>query len=123
MEQSEAFKDIINEERDAFIDVSNTMKTQFDKQVKAYPSIAERLDDMAEMPHKLDVLVNKMEQYNWQLVENVNNMIRRIDQRRDAAQERQNRIPTWLRVMLAICIPLVTICSIVTMIATVAIFK
>ena len=87
VEQSEAFKDIINEERDAFIDVSNTMKTQFDKQVKAYPSIAERLDDMAEMPHKLDVLVNKMEQYNWQLVENVNNMIRRIDQRRDAAQE------------------------------------
>ena len=80
VEQSEAFKDIINEERDAFIDVSNTMKTQFDKQVKAYPSIAERLDDMAEMPHKLDVLVNKMEQYNWQLVENVNNMIRRIDQ-------------------------------------------
>lgn len=123
VEQSEAFKDIINEERDAFIDVSNTMKTQFDNQVKAYPSIAERLDDMAEMPHKLDVLVNKMEQYNWQLVENVNNMIRRIDQRRDAAQERQNRIPTWLRVMLAICIPLVTICSIVTMIATVAIFK
>jgi len=123
VEQSEAFKDIINEERDAFIDVSNTMKTQFDKQVKAYPSIAERLDDMAEMPHKLDVLVNKMEQYNWQLVENVNNMIRRIDQRREAAQERQNRLPAWLRIMLAICIPLITICSIVTMIATVAIFK
>ena len=64
-----------------------------------------------------------MEQYNWQLVENVNNMIRRIDQRREAAQERQNRLPAWLRIMLAICIPLMTICSIVTMIATVAIFK
>ena len=69
------------------------------------------------------VLVNKMEQYNWQLVENVNNMIRRIDQRREAAQERQNRLPAWLRIMLAICIPLMTICSIVTLIATVAIFK
>lgn len=37
VEQSEAFKDIINEERDAFIDASNTMKAQFDKQVKRLP--------------------------------------------------------------------------------------
>ena len=110
VEQSETFKDIINEERDSFIDVSNTVKEQFDKQVKAYPQIVERLEDLSEIPHKLDVLINKMEQYNWQLVENVNSMIRRIDMRRDEAQVRQNRIP-------------VTICSIITMIATVAIFK
>ena len=123
VEQSETFKDIINEERDSFIDVSNTVKEQFDKQVKAYPQIVERLEDLSEIPHKLDVLINKMEQYNWQLVENVNSMIRRIDMRRDEAQVRQNRIPVWLRILLAICVPLMTICSIITMIATVAIFK
>ena len=115
VEQSETFKDIINEERDSFIDVSNTVKEQFDKQVKAYPQIVERLEDLSEIPHKL--------QYNWQLVENVNSMIRRIDMRRDEAQVRQNRIPVWLRILLAICVPLMTICSIITMIATVAIFK
>ena len=123
VEQSEAFKDIINEERDAFIDVSNTMKAQFDQQVKAYPSIATRLEDLADVPHKLDVLVNKMEQYNWQLVENVNNMIRRIDQRREAAQERSNRIPTWLKLLLAVSLTIITVCSVVTMVATVALFK
>ena len=123
VEQSEAFKDIINEERDAFIDVSNTMKAQFDQQVKAYPWIATRLEDLADVPHKLDVLVNKMEQYNWQLVENVNNMIRRIDQRREAAQERSNRIPTWLKLLLAVSLTIITVCSVVTMVATVALFK
>ena len=69
------------------------------------------------------VLVNKMEQYNWQLVENVNNMIRRIDQRREAAQERSNRIPTWLKLLLAVSLTIITVCSVVTMVATVALFK
>ena len=123
VEQSEAFKTILNEERDSFIDMSNTMKTQFDQQVKAYPSVAERLEDMAEMPHKFDVLVNKMEQYNWQLVENVNSMIRRIDNRREAAEQRVNRIPTWFKAVITICLLLITLSSLITLVATIALFR
>lgn len=123
VEQSESFKNIINEERDTFTEASNTMKEQFDKQVRAYPSIAEKLERMSEVPEKLDMLVDKMEKYNWQLVENVNNMIRRIDQNRDKAQRERMSIPLWLRILLIICVPVFTICSFVTMIVTLSLLK
>jgi len=111
VEQNEAFKGILTQELATFTDYSNAMRAQFDQQIRAYPSIAERLDDMAEMPHKLDRLINKMEQYNWQLVENINGMIKRIDQRREgsytAAANKQ--ISSGLKWTLIVTLPIITI--------------
>lgn len=70
-EQAEAFKQIIREERDSFVALSNDLNTKFETELGQIPMLQKRLSDISEIPAKLDVLISKMENSNAKLATSV----------------------------------------------------
>lgn len=70
-EQAEAFKQIIREERDSFVTLSNDLNTKFETELGQIPMLQKRLSDISEIPAKLDVLISKMENSNAKLATSV----------------------------------------------------
>lgn len=70
-EQAEAFKQIIREERDNFVTLSNDLNTKFEKELGQIPMLQKRLSDISEIPAKLDILIGKIENSNAMLATSV----------------------------------------------------
>lgn len=70
-EQAEAFKQIIREERDSFVALSNDLNTKFETELGQIPMLQKRLSDISEIPAKLDILIGKMESSNAKLATSV----------------------------------------------------
>lgn len=70
-EQAEAFKQIIREERDSFVALSNDLNTKFETELGQIPMLQKRLSDISGIPAKLDILINKMENSNAKLATSV----------------------------------------------------
>ncbi len=70
-EQAETFKDIIKQEKDAFEEVSNDIKTKFSAEIKQFPQLEKKLSEISVIPSKLDTLIDRMESSNAKLASNV----------------------------------------------------
>lgn len=70
-EQAEAFKQIIREERDSFVALSNDLNIKFETELGQIPMLQKRLSDISEIPAKLDILIGKMESSNAKLATSV----------------------------------------------------
>lgn len=70
-EQTETFKDIIKQEKDAFEEVSNDIKTKFSAEIKQFPQLEKKLSEISVIPSKLDTLIDRMESSNAKLASNV----------------------------------------------------
>lgn len=70
-EQAETFKDIIKQEKEAFEEVSNDIKTKFSAEIKQFPQLEKKLSEISVIPPKLDTLIDRMESSNAKLASNV----------------------------------------------------
>jgi len=70
-EQAETFKDIIKQEKDAFEEVSNDIKSKFSAEIKQFPQLEKKLSEISAIPSKLDTLIDRMESSNSKLASNV----------------------------------------------------
>ena len=71
IEQAEAFKDNIKQEREAFEEVSNDIKTKFSAEINHFPQLEKKLSEISVIPSKLDNLIDRMEKSNAALASNV----------------------------------------------------
>ncbi len=78
VEQSEAFKQIIRGEKEAFEQLSSEIKVQFSAQMDNMPQIAKRMDEISTIPAKLDRLIEKIERSNSQLVVDIARSIKQL---------------------------------------------
>ena len=70
-EQAEAFKSIIKQEKEAFEEVSNDIKTKFSAEIAQFPQLEKKLSEISAIPSKLDKLIDRMEKSNAALASNV----------------------------------------------------
>ena len=70
-EQAETFKNIIQQEKDAFEEVSKDIKTKFSAEINQFPQLEKKLSEISAIPSKLDKLIDRMESSNSALASNV----------------------------------------------------
>lgn len=71
VEQSEQFKQIIQQERDAFQQYAKELAAQFGSQLDKMPKLAKQLEEIADIPVRLDKLIDKIEKSNTRLADQV----------------------------------------------------
>ena len=71
IEQAETFKNIIQQEKDAFEEVSKDIKTKFSAEINQFPQLEKKLSEISAIPSKLDKLIDRMESSNSALASNV----------------------------------------------------
>lgn len=67
VEQSEHFKKIISEERDTFERLNKELKADFSAQLQAFPQLMRHLEQIADVPARLDKLADKLQRQNANL--------------------------------------------------------
>lgn len=71
VEQSEAFKVILKEEKESFEQISSQMKAQFSTQLDKMPQLSKQLEEISSIPVRLDKLIEKIEKSNTRLASDV----------------------------------------------------
>ena len=71
VEQSEAFKAILKEEKESFEQISSQMKAQFSAQLDKMPQLSKQLEEISSIPVRLDKLIEKIEKSNTRLASDV----------------------------------------------------
>ena len=69
--QSEHFKGILEEEKEAFERFMTQMNAQFSAQMSRMPQLAKQLEEISSIPVRLDKLINKMESSNARLASDI----------------------------------------------------
>lgn len=69
--QSDAFKTILQEEKQSFESIAKEMKAQFSVQLQQMPMLQQNLEMISTIPSKLDRLISRMEQSNVTLANDV----------------------------------------------------
>ena len=124
IEQSQEFKQIIREEKESFQQINNEIKAQFSTRLSQIPMLEKKLAEIADIPSKLDNLIEKMEKSNSVLASSVssslNSVVRQINQRVSQQTVIYDKpsadvtagIPLWMKwtiVISVICIALACI--------------
>lgn len=76
VEQSEAFKAILKEEKESFEQISSQIRTQFSAQLDKMPQLSRRLEEISTIPGRLDKLIDKIEKSNSKLASEVSMSLR-----------------------------------------------
>ena len=76
VDQSEQFKRILTEERDCFEQFNGDILNRFNKQIEQLPQLAERLQELADVPARLDKLIERVSQWQTESMINANRSIR-----------------------------------------------
>lgn len=71
VEQSEAFKEILQREKDAFEQFMTQMNAQFSAQISHMPQLAKQLEEISSIPVRLDKLIDKVEKSNAKLASDI----------------------------------------------------
>lgn len=71
VEQSEHFKTILRQEKEAFEAFMTQMKAQFTSQISNMPQMAKQLEEISSIPSRLDKLIDKMERSNAKLASDI----------------------------------------------------
>lgn len=76
VEQSEFFKSILKDEREAFEQFTKDLKTQFSVQMAQMPQLAKQLEEIASIPTYLDKLIDKIEKSNARLATDISQSVK-----------------------------------------------
>lgn len=71
VEQSEHFKKILEDEKEAFERFMTQMNAQFSAQMSNMPQLAKQLEEISSIPVRLDKLIDKVEKSNAKLVSDI----------------------------------------------------
>lgn len=71
VEQSESFKSILEEEKNAFENFMTQMNAQFGAQMSHMPQLAKQLEEISSIPARLDKLIDKVERSNAKLATDI----------------------------------------------------
>lgn len=115
-EMTDRLRNMIAGEQEAFDHLSHSLRTQFDENMRAMPSIAERMEQLADLPRKLDRFVTTLTESQYQLADT-------IAKRQLADGEAQSQIAAskkskkssahggrMLRLVAMICLVIITAC-------------
>jgi len=70
VKQAEDFKQILKEEKESFEKTNKDLQIQFESKLKEIPMLEQRLAAVAEIPQKIDAMINRLEEANKQLYSN-----------------------------------------------------
>ena len=62
--QSDEFKTFLKEEKESFEELNENIKAQFKERIEEMPVLVDNIKEIAQIPERLDKLVDKMEQSN-----------------------------------------------------------
>ena len=71
VDQSEAFKRILREEKESFEKFASQMGAQLGAQLERMPQLSKRLDEISTIPGRLDKLIDKIEKSNSKLASDI----------------------------------------------------
>ena len=107
MEQCEAFKDILKEEQEAFKKFQLELQITFSERMAQMPSIAERLEKIADIPVCLDKLMERIDKSNVHLAADISQSVRRalVESKEDRhflevnsfQQANDGNMPGWMK--------------------------
>lgn len=78
VEQSEAFKTILKEEKESFEQISSQMKVQFSAQLDRMPQLSKQLEEISSIPVRLDKLIEKIEKSNSRLAADLSSALKDV---------------------------------------------
>lgn len=76
VEQSEQFKRILEEEKEAFEEFMTKMNAQFSAQMSHMPQLAKQLEEISSIPVRLDKLIDKVEEANAKLASDISSALK-----------------------------------------------
>lgn len=76
VEQSEQFKRILEEEKEAFEKFMTKMNAQFSAQMSHMPQLAKQLEEISSIPVRLDKLIDKVEEANAKLASDISSALK-----------------------------------------------
>lgn len=71
VKQSERFKQILNEEREAFEEFIKQSRAQFSAQMSHMPTLQKQLEEISSIPKHLDNMLSRIEKSNAQMIESI----------------------------------------------------
>lgn len=84
VDQGERFKEIIRQQRETFQQYVQEISAQFGAQLDKMPKLAKQLEEISDIPARLDKLIEKIEKSNTRLADQVSQAVKQ------AATQRQN---------------------------------
>ncbi len=75
VEQSESFRRILREEKEAFEQFTTDLRAQFSAQMTQMPQLARQLEEISSIPARLDRLIEKIERSNSRLVSEISQSV------------------------------------------------
>lgn len=119
VQQAEEFKRIIADERDSFEKLNSDLREQFSAELKQIPMLQKQLAEIAEIPTKLDKLIDRMERTNSTLASQVNSTMTRtakeitsISLNGDSSGAVTQIMPGWMKWCVVVSVILTTIACI-----------
>ena len=107
--QSEHFKGILEEEKEAFERFMTQMNAQFSAQMSRMPELAKQLEEISSIPVRLDKLIDKIETSNTKLASEITRTLTQATQSMRDTQQYSgiesngevivapSSIPTWMK--------------------------
>lgn len=107
VEQSEHFKKILEEEKDAFERFMSQMNALFNVQISHMPHMAKQLEEISSIPVRLDKLIDKVEKSNTKLASDIslalkqsmqtNKVTTQISGEEDSIIAAGGSMPSWMK--------------------------
>ena len=102
VEQSEAFKVILKEEKEGFEQFSSELRAQFSARMIQMPQLAKQLEVVAAVPTKIDKLIDKIEKSNARLATDLTQSVKHSFTSATAAGDGRAPIigdyPKWMKI-------------------------
>lgn len=105
-EQAEVFKDIISQEKEAFVEISMDIKAKFSTELRQFPQLEKKLSEISAIPSKLDKLIDRIEKSNAILASNVRETMKQTSIELQSLKSQggtntsptvKSSFPTWLK--------------------------
>lgn len=112
VQQAEEFKKIIADERESFEKLNGEIRTQFGAQLNQIPMLEKQLAEIAEIPSRLDKLIDRIERSNSTLANQVNSTMMRTakelttisSKRETSSYAVQHSMPEWMKWTIVISV-------------------
>ena len=75
LSQSEDFKTFLKEEKNSFDEINEDLKAQFKDKIEEMPLLVDNIKEIAQIPGRLDRLVEKVEQSNANLAAKISDSL------------------------------------------------
>ena len=121
VQQAEDFKKILREEKESFEKINNEIRVQFGNQLNQMPMLEKQLAQIADIPAKLDRLIDRIERSNNDVASRVNATINQTADKLagsgsnrpvGSAQVAQQLLPDWMKWTIIVSVILIAVACI-----------